>query len=81
MNTTNEDIKVIRKDLLQLSDGRVCYPFPWESTKTEQPWRNGYSRVMIPLTETEKINSNKKCHVQIVRNNKLSKVREVRITL
>lgn len=70
---------MIRNDLFKLkSSGRVCYPFPWESRATPQPWKPGYMRVMIPLTQSERRNSQKKCHTQIVRNENLEKVKEVR---
>jgi hypothetical protein len=62
--------------------GRTCYSFPWESKHAPCPWNTAkYSRVMIPLTEKEKIKSPKACHVQIVANYKLEEVRESRLTL
>lgn len=54
-----------------LADGRECFVFPWASEKLPRPWKNGYTRVIIPLTKAEKINSSKKCHIQIVRTDKL----------
>lgn len=47
--------------------GREVYPFPWTSTKVPCPWKNGYMRVIIPLTEEEKKYSTKTCHVQVVK--------------
>ena len=61
--------------------GRVCYPFPWHSSQKAQPWPNTHQRVLIPLSEKEKINSKKTCHIQIIANSKLEEVRESRLTL
>lgn len=55
--------------------GRICYPFNWESGSLPKPWPNTHSRVLIPLTQTERRNSTKKCHVQIVNNTNLEVVR------
>lgn len=46
--------------------GREVYPFPWTSSGP-CPWPAGYARVVIPLTEKEKLHSNKLCHVQVVK--------------
>lgn len=55
------------------STGRVCFPFPWESKFAPCPWnKDTHQRVLIPLNESEKKNSNKKVHTQIVRNNKIT---------
>lgn len=57
--------------------GRACYPFPWESHKLPCPWNNEkYARVVIPLTEQEKVHSRKSIHIQIVRRDKLEMVRQ-----
>lgn len=56
--------------------GRVCYPFPWENHKLECPWRKGYSRVLVPLNETEARGSTKKVHCQIVKNSNLAEIKE-----
>lgn len=53
--------------------GRVVYPFPWASSKVPCPWKAGYTRVIIPLSAKERQNSNKTCHIQIVRNDNLIK--------
>jgi len=54
------------------STNRVAYAFPWESAKAPCPWNQSqYERVVIPFTETEKRNSNRKVHIQIVRRDKL----------
>lgn len=47
--------------------GRECYLLPWGSDKIPCPWKSGYARVIIPLTEAEKVNSQKKCHMQVVK--------------
>lgn len=71
---------MIRQDLYKLkSTGRVCMMFPWDNHKVPCPWKGGYARVMIPLTESEKRNSNKKAHTQIVRVGNLVKIQETRL--
>jgi hypothetical protein len=51
------------------STGQLCYDFPWQSA-APRPWRDGYTRVLIPLkTPTRK---GRHCLVQIVRNSNLS---------
>ncbi len=65
--------------MFKMPDGRVAYPFPWESSQLPQPWRAGYERVMIPLTASEQKNSNKKCHTQIVRKAHLTLIKERRL--
>lgn len=61
--------------------GRVCYPFPWESSAIPQPWSQKHERVVIPLTADERRNSTKKCHIQIVAKRNLSEVKEVRFSV
>ena len=63
-----------------VKSGRVCYPFPWVSTKEPQPWPSAYSRVMITYTPAEMRtrNDSRRCHVQIVRRDSLEVIREVR---
>lgn len=56
--------------------GRVVQELPWNSTTCPRPWKNGYKRVMIPLTAAESINSNKKCHIQIVRVDSMEVIRD-----
>lgn len=73
---------MFREDVFMLKKtGRVCYPLPWESAKMPQPWKHGYTRVMIPLTEEEKKHSFKHCHTQIVRNDNLKKIQESRLSI
>ena len=73
---------MLRQDLYRIRKcGRVCYPFPWESAKVAAPWKAGYMRVMIPLTEQERRHSEKKCHIQIVRITKLEKIQEARLSV
>lgn len=73
---------MFREDLYKLKkSGRVCYPFPWDSRKLPCPWKDGYMRVMIPLTTTERRNSKKLCHTQIVKISSLMKIREGRLSL
>ena len=73
---------MFRQDIYKMKKtGRVCYPFPWESTKEPQPWKHGYQRVIIPLTAEEKKHSSKLIHMQIVRNDNLVKVQESRMAL
>lgn len=67
--------------MFKMPDGRVAYPFPWESGTLPQPWKAGYMRVVIPLTAAERRNSIKKCHIQIVRAAKLKEVKEPRYVL
>lgn len=55
--------------------GREVYPFPWTSHKAPRPWKDGYTRVMIPLTAEERRHSSKLCHIQVVRNENIVKVR------
>ena len=64
----NEDIYVLKKS------GRSCYMLPWGSDKLPCPWRSGYARVMIPLTDNEKLNSKKLCHIQVVKISNLNRV-------
>lgn len=62
--------------------GRLCYPFPWESKQAVCPWNTAtYTRVVIPFSESERRNSKKKSHIQIVANHKLETVRESRLTV
>lgn len=71
---------MFREDLYRLKKcGRVCYMFPWDNAKIPQPWKKGYARVMIPLTASERRNSTKRCHTQIVRTDNLLKVQETRL--
>ena len=67
--------------MFKMPDGRVAYPFPWESSQIPKPWKDGYERVCIPLTPAERLNSNKKCHVQIVASRNLEVVKEPRYVL
>ncbi len=56
--------------------GRICYAFPWASHKIPCPWNAGtYERVLLPLTESEKRNSQKKVHVQIFKRTNLEAVK------
>lgn len=61
--------------------GRVCYPFPWESSAIPQPWSQKHERVVIPLIAAERCNSTKKCHIQIVAKRNLEEVKEVRLSI
>jgi len=70
------------KRILKITkSGRVCYPFPWESSAIPQQWSQKHERVVIPLTVAERRNSNKKAHIQIVAKRNLVDVREVRLEL
>lgn len=69
----NSDVFVLRKS------NRTCYMLPWGSDKIPCPWKSGYARVMIPLTESERLNSNKTCHVQVVKIDNIRQVRATRI--
>ena len=64
-----EDIYTLRKC------GREVYPFLWAGSKAARPWKDGYTRVIIPLTPAEQRHSRKRCHIQIVRNDNIVKVR------
>lgn len=64
-----------------IKSGRVCYPFPWESSAIPQPWSQKHERVVIPLTAAERRNSTKKCHIQVVAKRNLSEVKEVRLSV
>lgn len=60
--------------------GRVCYAFPWESQKAPCPWnQQAYERVVIPMTDTEKRNTRKTVHIQIMRRSNLQVMREPRL--
>lgn len=61
-------------------NGRVCYPFPLQSTQVEQI-PNGYHRVFIPFTSAEKLNSFKTGHIQVVRDSNLIPVKEQRLKI
>jgi hypothetical protein len=55
---------------LYIKKGNVlCYPFPWQAM-SPQPWRDGYTRVLIPLKDATRKGS--RCLVQIVRNDNLA---------
>lgn len=74
----------MNKDLFKLNKcGRVCYDFPWENHKIPCPWPSTHRRVMIPYTAIELRNSRngRRAHVQIVRNDNVRKVREVRFSV
>lgn len=54
------------------STGRQVFPFPWESRNAPCPWRDEtHMRVLIPLNEQERKNSDKKVHTQIVKRSKI----------
>lgn len=54
---------------------RVVYPFPWVSKQEPCPWKQStHMRVIIPLTESEKIYSHKKAHTQIVRRDNIQEI-------
>jgi hypothetical protein len=73
---------MFREDIYKMKKtNRVCMLFPWDNNKLPQPWPPGYARVMIPLTESEKRNSLKKAHTQIVRVDSLSKIQEIRLRI
>lgn len=65
--------------------GRVCYQFPWGSTKgaAARPWKDGYERVIIPLSESEKKFSNPSttCHIQVMRRENLEIIKENKLQL
>lgn len=61
-------------------NGRICYPFPLQSTQVEQI-PNGYQRVFIPFTSAEKLNSFKTGHIQVVRDSNLIPVKEQRLKI
>lgn len=63
----NEEIYTLKKS------GRTCYMLPWGSDKIPCPWKPGYARVMIPLTEQENLNSRKLCHIQVVKITNLNR--------
>ena len=60
---------------------RAVYPFPWVSGQVPQPWPSTHMRVIIPLSEAEKRNSHKKCHVQVVNRNNILSVQPARLKL
>jgi hypothetical protein len=61
-------------------NGRVCYPFPLQSAQVEQI-PDGYQRVFIPFTQTEKMNSKKTGHIQVIHNRNLIPVKEHRLKI
>jgi len=62
--------------------GRACYSFPWESKAAPCPWnREKYERVVIPFTSSEKRNSRKSVHIQIVRRDNLEEVKQPALRL
>lgn len=50
------------------STGQQCFLFFWKAS-TDQPWKEGYSRVMIPLNG--KSRSGKTSVIQIVKDSNL----------
>jgi len=71
---------MLREDLYKMKkSGRVCMMFPWDNNKLPCPWKSGYARVLIPLTQTERRNSDKKVHTQIVRISNLVRIQETRL--
>lgn len=73
---------MFREDIYKMKKtNRVCMLFPWDNNKLPCPWRSGYARVLIPLTEAEKRNSIKKVHTQIVRVDSLTKIQETRLQI
>lgn len=73
----------MKNKIYKLPNGRVAYDFPWESHASPRPWKNGYSRVIIPLTASEQRGARRgtKCHTQIVKNSKLHEVKEPRLQI
>lgn len=63
--------------------GRVAYEFPWETKAADRPWKDGYTRVLIPLTAAERKNAKPgtKAHMQIVALRNLSVVKEPKLFL
>lgn len=49
--------------------GQRFFDFPWESPAA-RPWREGYTRVLIPLAQPT--SKGKRCIVQVIHNSKLS---------
>lgn len=66
----------MNKQKLFSLNGRLCYDFPIESKGSSFAVKPGYSRVIIPLTQTEQRNSRKRIHVQIVRTSRLKPIIE-----
>jgi len=56
-----------------IKTGRIATEFPWESKTLPRPWKDGYTRVLVPMTEAEQLRSRRglKCHTQIVRLSRL----------
>ncbi len=61
-----------------LQDGRQCFPFPWESKSCSAPWKNGYSRVIVPFNVQERrfAKGSKQHHTLIVQSSKVKKVEQ-----
>jgi diphthamide biosynthesis methyltransferase len=54
------------------STGRQVFPFHWESKSLPCPWKDEtHMRVLVPLSENEKRNSDKLVHIQIVKRSKI----------
>lgn len=54
------------------STGRQVFPFHWESKALPCPWKDEtYMRVLVPLSENEKRNSDKLVHTQIIHRSKI----------
>ena len=60
----------------QLRDGRQAYELAWTNSRMPRPWRNGYTRVMLPFTAREQLGARpgKTCHVQIVKTSNLTEI-------
>lgn len=55
------------------STGRQVFPFPWESKALPCPWKDeSYMRVLVPLSDSEKIRSGKTVHTQIIHRSKIT---------
>lgn len=65
----NDHVARVTGEAIIISTGQLCYDLPWISSGP-RPWRDGYTRVLIPLkTPTAKGHMTM---VQIVKNSNLS---------
>lgn len=63
----------MKKQTVLKKSGRIVHELPWLATSTK-PWSKEHIRVLIPLSASERINSDKPFHVQIVRKDNLKQV-------
>lgn len=62
--------------------GRVAYDFPWNASADTCPWnQQTHRRVLVPFTELEQRNSNKKAHCLVMRVSSLEVMKEAKLRI